>query len=48
VQNNEPEIGRDTVEVLDRNGVSLACVRGLRCCSTPAWSRAISTRFRCA
>jgi Fe-S oxidoreductase len=37
VQNNEPEIGRDTVEVLERNGVSVACVRGLRCCGMPAW-----------
>jgi Fe-S oxidoreductase len=37
VQNNEPAIGRDTVEVLERNGVATACVRGLRCCGMPAW-----------
>jgi len=37
VQNNEPEIGRDTVEVLERNQVPVACVRGLRCCGMPAW-----------
>jgi len=37
VQNNEPAIGRDTVEVLERNGVTVACVEGLRCCGMPAW-----------
>jgi Fe-S oxidoreductase len=37
VQNNEPQIGRDTVEVLERSGVSVGCVRGLRCCGMPAW-----------
>jgi Fe-S oxidoreductase len=37
VQNNEPQIGRDTVEVLERNGVPVACVAGLRCCGMPAW-----------
>jgi Fe-S oxidoreductase len=37
VQNNEPAIGRDTLEVLDRNGVRNACVAGLVCCGMPAW-----------
>ena len=37
VQNNEPEIGRDTLEVLDRNRVSTQCVAGLQCCGMPAW-----------
>jgi Fe-S oxidoreductase len=37
VQNNEPQIGRDTLEVLDRNGVKSACVKGLECCGMPAW-----------
>ena len=37
VQNNEPEIGRDTLEVLDRNKVPTACVSGLQCCGMPAW-----------
>jgi len=37
VQNNEPQIGRDTLEVLDRNRVRIACVRGLQCCGMPAW-----------
>ncbi|MGH9323921.1 MAG: heterodisulfide reductase-related iron-sulfur binding cluster [Vicinamibacteria bacterium] len=37
VQNNEPSIGRDTLEVLDRSRVASACVRGLVCCGMPAW-----------
>ncbi|MGH9461868.1 MAG: heterodisulfide reductase-related iron-sulfur binding cluster [Vicinamibacteria bacterium] len=37
VQNSEPQIGRDTLEVMDRNGVATACVRGLQCCGMPAW-----------
>ena len=37
VQNNEPQIGRDTVDVLQRNQVDVRCVRGLQCCGMPAW-----------
>ena len=37
VQNNEPQIGRDTLEVMDRNQVKTACVKGLQCCGMPAW-----------
>jgi Fe-S oxidoreductase len=37
VQNNEPEIGRDTVAVLQKNGVDLQCVKGLACCGMPRW-----------
>lgn len=37
VQHNEPNIGRDTVEVFHRNGVGLKCVSGLVCCGMPAW-----------
>ncbi len=37
VENNEPEVGRDTVEVLQHNGVELSCVEGLGCCGMPAW-----------
>jgi Fe-S oxidoreductase len=37
VQHNEPQIGRDTVEVMEHNGVDLACVKGLKCCGMPAW-----------
>ena len=39
VQNNEPQIGRDTVEVLERNQVGLACSKGQACCGMPAWER---------
>jgi len=37
VQNNEPQIGRDTVEVMRRNQVELRCSKGLECCGMPAW-----------
>jgi glycerol-3-phosphate dehydrogenase subunit C len=39
VQNNEPQIGRDTLEVLDRNQVRVGCVKGLECCGMPAWEK---------
>ena len=37
VQHNEPQIGRDTVEVMRRNQVDLKCSKGLECCGMPAW-----------
>ncbi|MCA9635446.1 MAG: hypothetical protein KC420_05365 [Myxococcales bacterium] len=37
VQHNEPEIGRDTCEVMAKNEVDLRCAAGLRCCGMPAW-----------
>lgn len=37
VQNHEPEIGRDTVDVLRANQVPVVCERGLECCGMPAW-----------
>jgi glycerol-3-phosphate dehydrogenase subunit C len=37
VQNNDPGIGRDTVEVLRANGVDLRGARDLGCCGMPAW-----------
>ena len=37
VQHNEPQLGKDTVEVLQRNGVDVSCERGLECCGMPAW-----------
>jgi Fe-S oxidoreductase len=39
VQNNEPQIGRDTVEVLERNSVDVRCAAGFQCCGMPAWER---------
>jgi glycerol-3-phosphate dehydrogenase subunit C len=39
VQNNEPQIGVDTVDVLERNQVKVSCARGLCCCGMPAWEK---------
>lgn len=39
VQHNEPQIGRDAIEVLEKNKVDVKCVRGLRCCGMPAWEK---------
>ena len=37
VQNNEPEIGKDTIAVLQKNKVAVRCAKGLECCGMPAW-----------
>ena len=37
VQHNEPQIGKDTLEVLEKNGCQAKCVGGLVCCGMPAW-----------
>jgi glycerol-3-phosphate dehydrogenase subunit C len=37
VQHNEPDIGRDVVEVYKRSGLDVACVSDLKCCGMPAW-----------
>ncbi|HEX9011422.1 MAG TPA: heterodisulfide reductase-related iron-sulfur binding cluster [Holophagaceae bacterium] len=37
VQHNEPQIGKDTLEVLEKNGCQARCVGGLVCCGMPAW-----------
>ena len=37
VQANEPQIGMDTIEVLEKNDVDVRCERGLECCGMPAW-----------
>jgi glycerol-3-phosphate dehydrogenase subunit C len=37
VQHNEPQIGKDTVEVLERNQVDVRCASHLVCCGMPAW-----------
>lgn len=39
VDNNDPGIGKDTVEVLEKNGVGVRCAEGLRCCGMPAWEK---------
>jgi glycerol-3-phosphate dehydrogenase subunit C len=37
VQHNEPELGKDALFVLRRNGVDVRVVKGLQCCGMPAW-----------
>jgi glycerol-3-phosphate dehydrogenase subunit C len=37
VQHNEPEVGQDTVEVLQANQVEVTCEAGFECCGMPAW-----------
>ena len=37
VEHNEPQVGHDTVAVLERNGVAVTCTEGLACCGMPAW-----------
>ncbi len=39
VQHYDPGIGRDTIDVLERNGVDVRCARGLVCCGMPAWEK---------
>ncbi len=39
VQHNEPQIGKDTIEVFEKNKIDIKCVRGLRCCGMPAWEK---------
>lgn len=37
VEHNEPQVGKDTVDVLQRNGFDVRCEKGLECCGMPAW-----------
>ncbi len=46
VEHNEPQIGRDTIEVLERNQVDVRCTKGLRCCGMPAWESGDLDRLR--
>ncbi len=46
VQNNEPEIGRDTVDVLEKNKVQVQCEKGLACCGMPKWESGDLEGFR--
>ena len=46
VQNNEPQIGKDTVEVFEKNQVDLNCAKGLQCCGMPAWERGQLDKLR--
>ncbi len=46
VEHNEPQIGRDTMEVLERNKVDVRCTKGLECCGMPAWESGDLERLR--
>lgn len=46
VQNNEPQIGRDTLAVLEKNQVDVRCTKGLACCGMPAWEHGDLTGLR--
>ena len=37
VEHNEPQIGRDTVEVMQQNEIAITCGEGQQCCGMPAW-----------
>ncbi|MEE2789937.1 MAG: heterodisulfide reductase-related iron-sulfur binding cluster [Myxococcota bacterium] len=39
VQNNEPQIGHDTLAVMEVNQVDCAVVKGLVCCGMPKWEK---------
>ena len=39
VHNNEPQIVRDTLAVMDANSVNAQCVEGLVCCGMPRWEK---------
>jgi Fe-S oxidoreductase len=39
VEHNTPEIGRDTIEVFEKNQVDIKCAKGLCCCGMPAWEK---------
>jgi glycerol-3-phosphate dehydrogenase subunit C len=37
VEGNEPDIGKDTVKVLEKNQIAVDCPQGLVCCGMPRW-----------
>ena len=37
VDNNEPDIGEDLIEVLEKNQVKYTCLEGYKCCGMPYW-----------
>ena len=37
VENNEPDIGKDLVEVLEKNQIKYTCLDGYKCCGMPYW-----------
>jgi glycerol-3-phosphate dehydrogenase subunit C len=39
VQNNDPQLGKDTISVFEKNKVDIRCVKDLCCCGMPAWEK---------
>jgi glycerol-3-phosphate dehydrogenase subunit C len=39
VQNNDPQLGIDTLAVFEKNQVDIRCAKGLCCCGMPAWEK---------
>lgn len=39
IEHNAPEVGRDTIEVFEKNRVDIKCAKGLCCCGMPAWEK---------
>jgi len=39
VEHNAPDIGKDTIEVFEKNKVDIKCTTGLCCCGMPAWEK---------
>ncbi|MHA2366458.1 MAG: heterodisulfide reductase-related iron-sulfur binding cluster [Candidatus Hodarchaeales archaeon] len=37
IDNNEPQIGINTIDVLEKNGVKVGCIEKPKCCGMPAW-----------
>lgn len=46
VQHNEPDIGKDTIHVLEQNAVDVRCASHLVCCGMPAWENGDLTELR--
>ncbi len=46
VQNNEPQLGRDALFVLQKSQVDARVVAGLQCCGMPAWEHGDLTSLR--
>jgi Fe-S oxidoreductase len=46
VQHNEPQVGKDTIEVLQQNQVDVRCASHLVCCGMPAWESGNLTELR--
>ncbi len=46
VEHNAPDIGKDTIEVFEKNKVDIKCTTGLRCCGMPAWEQGDLNRLQ--